>query len=242
MFDGLSPELDALLEAAKSGLPTAPADAGLLHAMASAVSADVTSPIPVLRRRSMLGKVLTAKAAAIAGVLVLTGGVASAATGTLPGPVQDTASHAVEHVGLHIPNSDDDTQGDSNDQGDDNGTDTTPTTVAHPDNHGNDVSTVAHDDSNEGADHGTAVCTVASDGKCQPNAGDDNNDQGNSGDHRQDGDHHTNGSTTTTEVNGDNGGQSGDDNSGDAPETEHTTPTTDASHHGSDDGGHHGSD
>jgi hypothetical protein len=224
MFDGISPEVEALLNAAKSDLPVAKADAGLLNAMTLAMSADTaSSPLP--RRRPMLGKVLTAKAAAIAGVLVLTSGVAAAATGTLPGPVKDAA----EHVGIHISDSGDE-QGDNDDQGDDTQDDTTSTTVEHPDNHGNDVSTVAHDDSNEGADHGSAVCTVASEGKCQPNADDENGDHGKSGEHHEDGDHET----TSTTVN-DDGGDDGPDShpsGGDHPDGE--------SH--PDDGGHHGSD
>jgi hypothetical protein len=227
MFEGISPEVESLLSAAKSDLPAAKADPGLLEAMVLAVSTDATAPLSIPRKRRMLGKVLTAKAAAIAGVLVLSGGVAAAATGTLPGPVQNTASHAAEHVGVHLPNSDDDqsTKDANDDQGDDNGTETTPTSVEHPDNHGNDVSTVAHDDSNEGADHGSAVCTVASDGKCQPNATDDNSGQGNSADHRQDGEHPT--TTTTPTVT--------DDGSDHAPNPHSDGHSDGNSGHGSDD-------
>ena len=51
----------------------------------------------------MLGKVITAKVAAIAGVLVLTGGVASAAaSGTLPDSAQDASSDAAEQVGAPL--------------------------------------------------------------------------------------------------------------------------------------------
>jgi hypothetical protein len=161
----------------------------------------------------MLGKALTAKAAAIAGVLVMTGGVASAATGALPDPAQNAASHAAEHVGLHIPKSDDD-ESDATEDADDDGTE-----VEHPDNHGKDVSTVAHDESTEGRDHGAAVCEVASDGKCK--AGEDNSgtDKGKSADHRQDGDHRGSGDndedevTTTTTTSVDNEDQVEDESS-----------------------------
>ncbi|MEY2473528.1 MAG: hypothetical protein QOK28_2857 [Actinomycetota bacterium] len=235
MFEGLSPEVDALLNAAKADLPTAQADAGLLEAMTLALSVDALAPTqtPASRRRPMLGKVLTAKAAAIAGVLVLTGGVASAATGTLPDPAQNAASHAVEHVGLHIPKSDDndaaDTDTDTKDANEENGNETT-TTVEHPDNHGKDVSTVAHDKSTTGEDHGTAVCTVASEGKCKAGADEKTDDHsgqgGNSADHRQDGDHeHEDEQTTSTTT---------------------VTPTTQhedgGGHHGGDDSGSHSSD
>ena len=186
----------------------------------------------------MIGKVLTAKAAAIAGVLVLTGGVASAATGALPGPVQDTASHAVEHVGLHIPKSDDSADHDATDDtNEDNGDGTTSTTVEHPDNHGKDVSTVAHDDSTEGADHGAAVCAVASEGKCKPNATEDNSGPGKSGDHRQDDEHVT--TSTTAEVNDGSDSDSTDDNSG--ASSEDSGKPEDSGHHGHGNGGH-GSD
>jgi hypothetical protein len=235
MFDGLSPEVESLLHAAKSDLAPVQADASLLEAMTLALSVDASAPAPVTRRRPMIGKVLTAKAAAIAGVLVLSGGVASAATGALPDPVQDTASHAAEHVGLHIPKSDkheadDDATDDANDDtGDD-------TTAEHPENHGKDVSTVAHDESNEGRDHGAAVCAVASDGKCKPNADDDKSGQGKSADHRQDGEH----ATTTTTVNDDNGGaDSSDDNSGSGSHSSGDDHPSGESNPGS---GHHGSD
>jgi hypothetical protein len=226
MFEGLSPKVEELLNAAKSDLPAAHADAGLIESMTLALSVDASAPVATPRNGSLLGKAFTAKTAAMASVLLLSCGVASAATGILPAAAQDAASNAAEHVGLHIPKSDDNESEDANDdKGDD-----TSSTVEHPDNHGNDVSTVAHDDSTEGADHGTAVCTVASDGKCQPNA--DNSGQGNSGDHRQDGDH----PTTSTTVNDDNGGS---DNSGNSGNSGSDHPTKDShpgdSHSGSDD-------
>jgi hypothetical protein len=219
MFEGLSPEVESLLNAAKSDLPVAQADAGLLESMVMAMSVDTSAPSPTPRRRSMIGKVVTAKAAAIAGVLVLTGGVASAATGVLPDPAQNAASQAAEHVGLHIPKSDDH---DADEEADDD----TSTTVEHPDNHGNDVSTVARDESNEGRDHGSAVCTVASDDKCQPAA----EDRGKSADHRQDGDH----PTTSTTVNDDGG----DDDSGPSSHPSGDDHPSGESNPGS---GHHGS-
>jgi hypothetical protein len=216
MFDGLNPEVEALLNAAKSDLPVAAANPELIGAMTLALSVDALAPTH--RSHSLVGKALTAKTAAMASVLLLSCGVAAASTGTLPAAAQNAASHAAEHVGLHIPKSDDDS-GDTKDNGG-----TTPTSVVHPDNHGKDVSTVAHDDSNTGADHGTAVCTVASDGKCK--SGGDNGTQGNSADHRQDGDH----PTTSTTVKDDSGDQSGDHGNAD-----HPTPTSNpgSDHHGS---------
>ena len=100
--------------------------------------------------------------ATLAGGLTLSTGLAAA--DVLPGPAQQAASSALSHVGINVPD------------GDNNSTnvdtvkkteDDTPTSTTHPDNHGSVVSDVARDESNVGADHGAAVCTTASDGKCQ---------------------------------------------------------------------------
>jgi hypothetical protein len=184
MFDGLTPAARDLLHAAGSDLPAAQPDAGLLRAMAEAIDVNgLTAVSPIPRRKSMLGKALTAKALAVTGALLLTGGVASAATGTLPDPAQDVAADAASVVGLNIPKSDAEKQ------------------ERHPENHGKDVSGVAHDKEGDGeGTHGSRVCAVASEGKCK--SGDDDStttttepddttdttavEQGKSGDHRQD--------------------------------------------------------
>ena len=69
--------------------------------------------------------------------MILTGGVAAAATGTLPDPVQNVASDAADVVGVNIPHG----------------------------NHGADVSDAAHDKSgtDDGSNHGEDVSTVARD-------------------------------------------------------------------------------
>jgi hypothetical protein len=236
MFEGLSPEVAALLDAAAADLPTAQADAGLLAAMAEAVSVGVSAPSTSPRKRKMLGKVLTAKAAAIAGVLVLSGGVASAATGSLPDPAQDAASNVANVVGLDIPKSD------------------KAEAKEHPENHGKDVSTVAHDPENEGADHGSAVCTVASEGKCQPNADEDNSGKGNSADHRQDGTHQNRGSgdddavendddaTTSTTIEDNANDDGADHDAGDDNPGEQSGKGKSGHDGGSDDSGHDSSD
>jgi hypothetical protein len=132
-------------------------------------------------------------AAALAGGLTLSTGLAAA--DVLPGPAQEAASSALSHVGIHVPDrsSDDDTNVTTVDdrQEDKVANDDDPATHEaneHPDNHGADVSSVAKDDSTEGAEHGAAVCAVASDDKCQ--AGEDHGasaDAGTTGDeHRND--------------------------------------------------------
>ncbi len=56
------------------------------------------------RFNSMLGKLLTVKALGIAlPAMALTGGVAAAATGSLPGPAQSAVSGALSHVGISVP-------------------------------------------------------------------------------------------------------------------------------------------
>jgi hypothetical protein len=168
---------------------------------------------------------------------MLSGGVASAATGTLPDPAQDVASTAVSHVGLHIPKSD---------------------KKEHPENHGKDVSTVAHDPANKGADHGAAVCAVASRGKCK--AGEDHatttttvagteDTHGKSADHRQDGDHHATtddndsveppDDSTTTDVNDDAADAADHESKDKSSEQDHPSaddhPSAGDHHNGSDD-------
>lgn len=119
-------------------------------------------------RSSIIAKV----GVAIAAMCAATGGLAVA--NALPAPVQDAASH----LGIGAPAHHDDTAS----TGDDETTTTlesptttepddtkapaspTPTTEAH-DNHGSEVSTVAHDDSVSGCEHGAAVSKVASDGR-----------------------------------------------------------------------------
>ncbi len=54
----------------------------------------------------MLGKLLSAKAAAVAATMAVGGGVAAAATGSFPSPVQSAISSAASHVGIPIPDPD----------------------------------------------------------------------------------------------------------------------------------------
>jgi hypothetical protein len=72
-------------------------------AMVAAMQAEMaTSPKPE-RRKNVLTKLLTAKAAAIAitGTLSMTG--AAAATGSLPAPAQEVANHVASTVGVDLP-------------------------------------------------------------------------------------------------------------------------------------------
>jgi hypothetical protein len=124
-------------------------------------------------RSSMLAKV----GAAAAAVVAATGGLAVA--GALPAPVQDAVSHLGVGSAAHGSGDKDLKHGDTN------GDDRTPTshgkgsttseagsvtsTTTHKDNHGGDVSGVAHDPTLEGCAHGQAVAAVASGAKSQGN-------------------------------------------------------------------------
>jgi hypothetical protein len=134
------------------------------------------APRAVRRFERARSSVLAKVGAAAAAVVAATGGLAVA--GALPAPVQD----AVSHLGVGSPahgSADKDVK-----HGDANGDDRTPTshgksrstttvpgsatsTTTHKDNHGGEVSGVAHDPTLEGCAHGQAVAAVASDGKSQ---------------------------------------------------------------------------
>jgi hypothetical protein len=106
------------------------------------------------------------KAVAAAGIaLVLSGGAAAAAGGSLPDAAQDGLSTAADHVGIELPASKDNhPTADDHPGGAPNAVsavsaDSAPT--EHPDNHGADVSAVATSDETTGREHGEAVSTVA---------------------------------------------------------------------------------
>ena len=110
-------------------------------------------------------------AATLAGGLTLSTGLAAA--DVLPDTAQDVASSALSQIGINVPDGDNGKgkghtkvkTADSDDVKDDGAEETTET--SKPENHGSIVSNVARDDSTSGAEHGTAVCTAASEGKCQ---------------------------------------------------------------------------
>lgn len=125
------------------------------------------------RRKKMLGTILGSLAAKIAvaatAAAAATGGLA--ATGNLPAPAQSVVASAVVHVGVHIPTPAPARHKDQKvSKPDDVGS---PRPSEHPDNHGGDVSSVAHSAS-PGPGHGATVSDTAST---------------NSDSHRQDGEH-----------------------------------------------------
>jgi len=109
--DDAPPGLAALAHALRDAASAAPSvrpDAELLGSMAETIRDGSATGAPTsARRRSFLAKLLTAKIAAIAGVLTLTATGAAAATGSLPGPAQDQLSSTASHFGIDLPSSDD---------------------------------------------------------------------------------------------------------------------------------------
>ena len=111
--------------------------AATVAAMQSAVLGRLV-PLPDPEgKRNMISKALTVKAAAAAAVVVLGAGSAAAATGSLPGPVQNTTAHLLSHVGLdvpttHAPNANSDGHASSNATGTLGGTGKGPNSHALP--------------------------------------------------------------------------------------------------------------
>jgi len=125
----------------------APAEAGNEAVVAAMVAAiqPATAPSITHRRKPVLAKILSAKAAAAAAVLALSATGAAAATGNLPDAAQNGLAKAASHVGVNLPNSD------------------------H--GKGSDISTKAKSTDTTGVEKGADVSKTASDGKSR--AGDD---------------------------------------------------------------------
>ena len=185
--------------------PPAPAElAGEVEAvalLAAELRAGAHSPNTVPRRSSVLSRALTARfgAAVVAGTLSLTTGLAAA--DVLPDTAQDVASTVLDKVGINVPTADagtDVTMAVDTDATVDAAVSTT-TSLPSDDNSpapspdsGDPAPNVLSptgapaDDAADKPNHGTAVCKVASNGKCKPDHadkaeedGDDAADQGN---------------------------------------------------------------
>jgi hypothetical protein len=132
----------ALIAAARSAAQVpAPTDDAFVASLAAAVPA--TGP-HATRRRPMISRLLTAKAAAIGGVALFGASAAAASAGTLPAPAQDAVSKAFDKAGVSVPASKGASHGNSefghctaflaqqregrDDEGDDDATEQTSTT------------------------------------------------------------------------------------------------------------------
>ena len=96
-----------LLTALRS--PTLSDGAGEQEAVSTIVAAIAAAPVSLdtARRRRMLAQLLTAKAAAAAAAVLLVGTGAAAATGSLPDAAQSSVSRALAHVDVSVPSGDD---------------------------------------------------------------------------------------------------------------------------------------
>ncbi len=187
-------------------------------------AADRPGPSPT-RRSPMLGKLLTMKAAAAAGVILIGASGAAAATGNLPGPVQGVAHSTLAHVGVDVPDDDanansTDSTSDTNDtkQSDDAAT----TTTSQPAGESAPGSTpaVAGDTNHDGTVDATDTTDATDDRGQDPAAvpGATNGDDP-SGDHQANDGHHGGAGTPapsvpTSDPSGDGGSDSGHGGSG----------------------------
>ncbi|HEX5771267.1 MAG TPA: hypothetical protein VFY11_09895 [Nocardioidaceae bacterium] len=176
----------------------APSEPGPLPGEGAALAAFRSAQVPT-RRSSMLSSLIAAKAgvaAAIGAGVLLTGGVAAAATGTLPGAAQDTARDVLSNFGVTVPGAADasaghaDTRGESADAGADRSDETADaetgadaatdasTDTDRPDaaEHGETVSGTATTTDATGEDKGTEISELASEGKAK--AGDEHDEHG----------------------------------------------------------------
>jgi hypothetical protein len=167
------------------------------------------------RRFSMhsLVPVKAALAAAVTGGVLLTGGVAAAATGTLPGAAQDTARTILSHVGVSVPGADGSSAGHADQRGTSGSTEGTTQGTgdeqAATDQQGTDeqaqgdgsqgkgavISQLAKGQYATGHDRGAAVSEAASGGKSQAGdahgkAGQDHGTTGEQSDHAASGQAH----------------------------------------------------
>lgn len=167
-MDNHDPQLNAVLDAIRAELARPPAEhIAQRHLTAMRATAPHSAgrrlwrnPMPVVTFRS------SAVSAAVAMAFVL----GLAAAGTLPDSAQNVVAETVSKVGLDLPDPDDERGGghgktgeaDDSSEGDDSGEGGDADSTDKADNHGRTVSSVAHDDSLEGCEHGQAVSDVAS--------------------------------------------------------------------------------
>lgn len=114
----------------------------------------------------------TAAAAALGTGVLLAGGVAAAATGSLPGAAQGTARHMLERVGVTVPGADEHSDGHAEARGassdhvpaSSGGAEDAPGSEAGSAGKGDDVSQLATSDETSGIEKGAEVSDFASRG------------------------------------------------------------------------------
>jgi hypothetical protein len=179
----LAPLAATLQTAASPAPPGSPAPAFVSSLVAAIGDGSRLTP----RRDAMVVKRLSVKAVAVAAILLLGAGAAAAATGSTLGAHK--SEPAVSTPGADLPTTTVGTTSTTE-------SDTTPPQdqTGPADNHGADVSAVARSTDTSGADHGAAVCDVASEGRCtdhrggpeaNPGGASGDDDQANDGDDDQ---------------------------------------------------------
>lgn len=161
------PRVEALLSAA-----AAPTEAGRLPGEEEAVvafrAARATGPAAARPTLTVLKRAL---AGAVGAGLLLTGGVAAAVTGSLPGAAQHTADGWLEQVGVAVPGAAERAGIHPDERGRTGGTgeeaEDTARTPAEPDaaEKGRQVADLARETEETGADKGAAVSEEASQGR-----------------------------------------------------------------------------
>jgi hypothetical protein len=169
-----SPQLADFVGDVRIAYTSTPAASAEIAALMGA-SPPVPPPSFISRRFERMRSSMLAKIGAGAAVVVAaTGGLAAAHA--LPASVQDAVSHlaiGTSHESSGAPSVEESTTSTTLDSTVTTmPNDTTPTTAEHPENHGGEVSAIAHDHSADGCEHGAAVSAVASDGKAHNDADD----------------------------------------------------------------------
>jgi hypothetical protein len=162
---GIDPRLSDALHAMRTAYTSPPAVGAELSALMSSPTAVSNQPASSRRYARMRSSIIAKIGVAAAAVVAATGGLAAA--NALPAPIQHAASHLGIASGHHdsaptalVPDETTTT------------TDVSPTSTTEPaDNHGGEVSAVAHDGS-PGCEHGSTVSNVASDGQSESDAAD----------------------------------------------------------------------
>ena len=118
----------AVLAAARAGVPVLAPNLAELARVAGESASQPGSPSQT-RRSPVLVKLLTVKAAAAAGVILLGATSAAAATGSLPGAVQGVAHSVLSKVGVDVPGDSTEPAGTSNKTKDSKPDESTSTTL-----------------------------------------------------------------------------------------------------------------
>ena len=161
------PSFEGVARLFLSASTTAPAEAEprLLAAMADAVSTPTRTPVTA-RRHTVISKLIASKlaAAGLVGGIVLSGGVAVAATGNMGDAAQDFLSEAAAKVGFDLPASDRSERGRSTAEDVKGAEHDAHETPAADEGKGAEVSDTARNTESTGVDKGAEVSTTASDG------------------------------------------------------------------------------